>query len=459
HAAADTLTGGRGAAALESFRPEEAARVTGVEAETIREMAREFAHAKASVALGGGLAGASTNGAANLAAILALNLLVNNLGKPGGVQFSAAPPIRDLPVAERVTPLKEWEAAAKRMQEGKVGLALVHGADPVHGLPAYSGFADGLSRVPHVASFSSFMDDTTAQADLVLPDHSPLEAWGDDVPNPGLGYPTLGIQQPVVQPLHDTLSFADSLLALAERLGGKVRDALPWNNLKEAIQDGARQLQQTGRGSVQSMNFDAFWNGVLQRGGWWDDSTRATVKASDVKLPTSLKQPTFAGTEGEYPYHLIVFPTNIGDGRDAHLPWLQALGDPVSSIAWQTWVELNPGTAQSLGVVEGDIAEVESLYGKIEAPVYVNPAAPPDVVSIPTGQGHSAYGRYAEKRGANVMSILAPLTDEETGGLAWAATRVKLRPTGANTRLVKYEGNVTPVQDEEHPIVQTTGPV
>jgi len=57
------------------------------------------------------------------------------------------------------------------------------------------------------------------------------------------------------------------------------------------------------------------------------------------------------------------------------------------------------------------------------------------------------------------MSILAPLTDEETGGLAWAATRVKLRSTGNHTRLVKYEGNVTPVQDEEHPIVQTTGPV
>ncbi|MFQ5860347.1 MAG: molybdopterin dinucleotide binding domain-containing protein, partial [Dehalococcoidia bacterium] len=145
--------------------------------------------------------------------------------------------------------------------------------------------------------------------------------------------------------------------------------------------------------------------------------------------------------------------------RGAHLPWLQATPDPVTTVVWQTWVELNPRTAEDLGVREGDIVEVESPHGIIQAPVYVHPAAPPDVVAIPVGQGHTLYGRYAQQRGANPFSILAPRTDQETGALAWAATRVRIRATGQHIRMPKFEGNVEPIQDPEHPIVQVTRPV
>ena len=68
--------------------------------------------------------------------------------------------------------------------------------------------------------------------------------------------------------------------------------------------------------------------------------------------------------------------------------------------------------------------------------------APPGTVSVPVGQGHTGFGRYAENRGVNPISILAPLTDPNTGALAWNATKVKVTKTNKERTLPKFEGSV-----------------
>ena len=84
-------------------------------------------------------------------------------------------------------------------------MVLVHDANPVHGLPDGVGLQGALNRDDlFIVSFSSFMDETTIMADLILPDRNFLEDWGDDVPEPGPGYEVIGMQQPVVNPLSDS---------------------------------------------------------------------------------------------------------------------------------------------------------------------------------------------------------------------------------------------------------------
>ena len=77
----------------------------------------------------------------------------------------------------------------------------MHRVNPLHGMPAATGIGAALEKIPFIASFSSYLDDTTMMADLILPDDAILESWGDDVPDPGPGYQTVGIQQPVVRPV------------------------------------------------------------------------------------------------------------------------------------------------------------------------------------------------------------------------------------------------------------------
>ena len=61
-------------------------------------------------------------------------------------------------------------------------LLVIDDANPVFGLPAVSGMRDAIAKVPFIASFGQFIDDTSVHADLILPDHSFLESWVDSTP-------------------------------------------------------------------------------------------------------------------------------------------------------------------------------------------------------------------------------------------------------------------------------------
>ena len=479
--AARAFTGLVGEQALVRFRPEVVAGEIGehITPERIRDLARAFVENQPSLALAGGSAGGHTNGLFNLTAAYALNLLVGNVGKPGGVLFNPGSPLEDVPEVATATTFQQWTDLAGHMQTGGVQVVLVRGVDPVHGLPGATDFRQALDKVPFIVAFSSFIDETTAMADLVLPDQVALEDWGDDIPDPGPGFQTVGFQQPVVVPFGDTSGgdhklvppgeprgFADVLLTVAEELGGRVKEALPWESFRDVLREGAQRLHDRIGGrlpladgsSTQAPSFEAFWMGLLQRGGWWD--TKATAQSSPA-MPRALPVPasaSFVGDEAEYPCYLVPFPSHsLGDGRGAHLPWLQATPDPLTTATWRTWVEVNPKDARNMGGLrEGDVVEVESPHGAVEALVYIHPAMPPGVVSVPLGQGHGLYSQYAEERGANIMKVLAPQTVEGTGALAWAATRVRLNKTGRRTRIPKAEGMVVSIAVEGHPVVQVT---
>ena len=56
------------------------------------------------------------------------------------------------------------------------------------------------------------------------------------------------------------------------------------------------------------------------------------------------------------------------------------------------------------------------------------------------GQGHTTYGRFARERGVNPIHIVAMLMDDQSGDLAWAATRVKIKTTGERLPIIKTDG-------------------
>ena len=197
-------------------------------------------------------------------------------------------------------------------------------------------------------------------------------------------------------------------------------------------------------------------NGLLQRGGWWDlISPTATISVGPPLLPREVNPARFAGADTEFPFYMTIYPSaGVNDGRGAHLPWLQMIPDPMTTAAWQSWVEINPTTAEQLGIKIDDVVSVISPNGRMEVPVYIYPAIPPNVVAIPAGQGHTFMGRYAEARGANPLSILAPMTEGDTGALAWNATRVRIERTGKRYRLPRLEGMVKAVQPEDYTIIK-----
>jgi anaerobic selenocysteine-containing dehydrogenase len=420
----------------------EMAAASQIPVEELSRLARIFADADQAMAIpGGGLAG-QHNGLASMLAIQSLNLLVAQIGKVGGVFLSQPGPtaaFRQTPITDsfdRVTDL------VNRMNSGEIDLLLIYGTNPVYELPASTGFAEAIARVPYVISFSPFVDETAVRADLILPDHTYLESWGYEVPAPGAAKPTVSGQQPVVRPLHDTRSTGEVLIAVADRLGDQAALALPWTDEVTFLQELAVELHGSSLGAYDAKTLNSFWALWRQYGGWWTEKEipQEPELTTVVQEPLPVSEPVFDGDEVAYPFHLHPYPSiALSDGRGANQPWLQGAPDPMTTASWGTWIEINPETASSLGVSDDDLVRVVSPHGELEAPVVIYPGIRPDVVAIPVGQGHDQFGRFAQHRGSNPISLIGTITDPDTGSLAWGATRVRIEPTGEHQTLARLE--------------------
>jgi anaerobic selenocysteine-containing dehydrogenase len=368
------------------YAPDKVAEKTGVPAEKIQRLAREFAANAPAVALVGGAPLAHTNGLVQAQAINTLNRAA--LNKPGGVSFAP----QASPIATRS--LKEILDAAPKV-------LLIDDVNPVYGSPSAWKVAEALKRVPFIVSFGSFIDETSALADLILPDHSFLESWVDAAPESGSLKAAPSKFGPVMRPLYDTRSTPDVLLEVSRGL------ATPLVGLPNT--------------------FEEFLN-VERRGGSSDPPVRADASK---ETPLRYADPVFDGEATQYPYHFMPYASQgLYDGSLAHLPWLQEMPDPMTSGMWCSWVEINEKKARELGIEQGDLIEVTSTQGSVRAPAFLNPGIAPDAVAMPVGQGHTNFTRYASNRGVNPISILAPTTIAETGTLAWSATRVKIARVG-----------------------------
>ncbi|MCL4394763.1 MAG: hypothetical protein M1482_08180 [Chloroflexi bacterium] len=325
------------------------------------------------------------------------------------------------------------------MRSGQVQVLLVHGANPAYDLPARSGFLDALKQVPYIVSFAPLVDETALWADLILPDRTPLEAWGYDVVAPSFGTPIVSSQQPVVVPVYDSRATADILLTIARGIPPAAK-AMPWPDEVTYLKETVAAL---GAGSAGGSGTDVLWSRFLQHGGWWPSVPTGAPVASTPPASIQVGPTQYQGDEKDYPYHLHIFMNDLlSDGRGASQPWLQGSPDGMTTISWQTWVEINPQTAQPLGLKDGDVVTVTSPYGQIEAIVYTFPAIRPDTVAIPLGQGHGDLGRFARGRGSNPMELVDAKPDATGSDLTWATVRVRIAPTGRTAAVSAFESKV-----------------
>ena len=392
-------------AGLPAFTPEAVEKETGVSAARIERLAREFASYGPAVAVIGGAPLAQTNGLAQALAVNALNALVGSVGVEGGVSFMPQGPS---PVST-VRTLRDVLAAAPPQ------VLLLDDANPVFAAPAAWKVRDWLRQVPFIASFGSFIDETSALADLILPDHSFLESWVESAPESGAATAVVTVAGPAMRPLYDTRSMPDVLLDAGRRLKTPLAAALPWQTFEEMLQAPVAEPP---------------------------PGAAPPARSADASAPTAWQAPQLDGSAGEYPFQFMPYPSQaLFDGSLAHLPWLQELPDPLTTAMWSSWVELNVKTAETLGIADGDVVEVASAHGSLRAPVVISPGIGPDAAAMPVGQGHETFTRYASGRGANPLAILAPVAEPSTGQLAWAATRVKItKISGADGSLILFAG-------------------
>jgi anaerobic selenocysteine-containing dehydrogenase len=434
---------------LPDYTPEQVEKVTGVSGSKVERLAREFARRSPAAAAVGGAALAHMNALFTAVAVNALNALAGTVGKPGGLIFT---PQMDVAAAAKIG---RGPAAAASLQQWSSGLLggggpavqalLIDGVNPVFTAPRAWKVRDAIAKIPFVVSFGSFLDETSVLADLILPDHSFLESWTESVPESGSSVAVVSAAPPVMKALHQTRATPDVLLEAGRQLEKPLE--LPWQTFDEMLAMTVTPLPAMTEG------VDA-WTDAQEKGGWWGelpqevrlkaDTTTDVGSTTDVVSAFRRTQPEFDGDPAQYPFHFLPYPSNqFLDGSLAHLPWLQEMPDPLTSAMWSSWVEINPQTAGRLGIAQGDLVEVTSQHGTLRSAAYLSPGIAPDVIAMPAGQGHATYTRYASGRGENPVDLLAPMTEETTGAVAWAATRVKVARVGeGDGRLILFAGGM-----------------
>jgi anaerobic selenocysteine-containing dehydrogenase len=410
---------------------------SGVPVETLVHVAELFARAQRPLAIPGGAALGQSNGLAAAEAVLALNALAGNFGLPGGVYLSPAAP--NIDEYHRPASLQEMAAFVDRMKAGEVQVLFIHGVNPLFELPNALGFGEALESVPLVVSFATFPDETALQADYIFPDHHGLESWGYQRIAAGTDRSTLSGAQPVVVPFYNTRSTVDVLLAAAGTVGGDITAAMPFQDEVAFIQNKLQPLVENSDANFNAPEINTFFAYFQQFGGWWGNQIAYTVPP-----PNSLNNAMTVATpeyEGEGEFMLLPFVSPVLADSGANKPWLQEIADPTTTVMWNSWVEINPEVGHELGIENDDVVRIVSDAGAVEVSVYLYPAIRPDTIAIPFGQGHKAYGRYAEGRGVNPLDLLG-LRFNEAGDLSFASMKVRIEKTGRKHELARLESKI-----------------
>ena len=308
-------------------RPAMAAQETGLTAETIERLAREFAAARPSLAVAGGI-GSQHAG------------LDRGLRRGERAQLRGRQHRRDGAVRRRPADGRRARGAgaalSQAMDGGEVAVALVHDANPAYTLPKSSGFAARFAKVGFKVSTS------------LVPrrDRGALRSPASPAPRAR----ALGRQPaPRRRPRADAAGDGAGLQhpgrrrdpAAGEPQGGGRR----W--------PGSPRRPGTSTSRPAGATWPASWAKAIrrrsgtrrvQRGGVYRDPpapAQVALALADGRL--AYTKPTFEGDGG---FTFLTYPhPMLHDGRGANKPWLMENADPVTKITWHSWVEVSPAAA------------------------------------------------------------------------------------------------------------------
>ena len=415
----------------EKYTPDVVAQKSGIDAKVITETALAFAAAKNPLALFGKGKGQTPGSLKEALAVHALNALVGRINVKGGVQALAAYDYVNWPDPETdktasaglQTPrldgagtdqfpharylLNRFSEAAANIQA-----LFVAESNPCYSLPDSKAVQTAFDKIPFVVSFSSYMDETAMNADLILPNHCYLERFEDVPVTAGVIQPTIGLSRPIVDPLYHTQHLGDSILQIAKAIGGSVAKSFPWSNYMNCLKSTLSQQ----------------WNDLSAKGVWVDDRESQVQKEFEtasgdfVLMDTTLKtiyaaEVKVQGTKDEkFPLILVPYDSIRLTSRYIGDPpfMMKTVSDTVIKKQ-DGFVEINPETADDLGLSDGQLAQLSTPLGKAKVRVHFDDGMMPGVVAMPRGLGHTAYDQFLAGKGVNVNQLIGAIEDPASG--------------------------------------------
>jgi len=422
-------------ALLEGKAEEWLSKAGSLDVEKVKKVAEALGEAKGkSLVIGHG----------SMALQAVVNLINSNLENEGKTVDGTADV---LPAASSIKTLLTLQG---EMDAGQVDLLIVHDVNPVYFMPSSSVFAGAMKKVKTVISIGDRVDETGQNADIVLAENHFLENWGDAHPRPSVH----SLQQPAISPIHDTRSFEDMIIAWTR--GGAPATGLlaqtaanPKGSFYDYLKENWKQTLFAQHGKGQT--FIDFWETTLQKGilevkvgpsrerafkiGSLRVAKDAVAAMKTMSLALSKKGPA---TEGSGVALGLYSSIAMGDGKNANIPWLQEMPDPISTITWDNYLNIGPVYAKELGLSDNDVVLVKTDTTSFEIPILIQPGIAKGGATLALGYGRTSVGKVGNNVGVNAFRA-AKL--DTANGWQFGGISVSIAKTGKKYELAVTQGH------------------
>ncbi|MBA2506125.1 MAG: molybdopterin-dependent oxidoreductase [Thermoleophilaceae bacterium] len=451
-----------GAAELEAlsagFPPEDTEGRTGIEAERVRAIARDFCAADGAAAYG--RTGSCLGRFGTLVAFLidALNAVTGNIDRPGGAVFGAPSValdevgekiglttygkrrsrVGDFPDVLGTMPASLLPEEIATPGEGQVRALFVSAGNPVLSVPDGDAMERSCEDLDLMVSLDFYVNETNQHADYVLPTTTFLER--DDVPIALLSFhakPFIQSTEAVVPPrgeareeweiVEDLAREAgiEAASAPALRLLGKVGVRLsPKRLLDVLIRTGADgDLFGLRRGGLSLAKLAKHPHGIVLKNNIPTGVLGKKVRHSGGRLALAPEEivteiarlGSVNGGDPRFPLRLI----GLRELR-SHNSWMHNAPLLMRGGREQP-LRIHPDDAAELGIEDGISASVASKHGELTVPVRVTDEMTPGAVALPHGWGHRGGWKTANKAGGVNVNVLAGSAPEDLERLAGMA--------------------------------------
>ncbi|MFY1827656.1 molybdopterin oxidoreductase family protein [Myxococcus fulvus] len=475
----DALTDGLDVvrALARDFPPERVAPHTGVPAETVRTLARDFLAADAAVCYG--RMGLSTQPFGSLCQWLinVLNAVTGQLDKEGGAMFTQ--PAFDIICGPKAMALGRgshgrWKSRVRGLPEtggelpsavlaeemltpgdGRVRALVTMAGNPVLSTPNGAQLERALEGLDFMVSVDPYLNETTRHAHIILPPVSPLERGHYDVAFHALAVRnTAKYSPPLFEPGPDGRHDWQIVLALQHRLETlrkgrpSVRQTLRYQALTrlgpERMLDIGLRMGPHGnrfhplrqglslsklRASPHGVDLGALEPCLPERLQTKDRRVHLAppLLVADVQR-LAQTFPEGAAPDAREGELLLIGRRHLRDNNS----WMHNVPGLLKGKPRCTLM-VHPEDASRLGLADGVDATVTSRVGEVTVPVAVTDEVMPGVVSLPHGYGHRRQGTKLRVATEHAGISQNDLTDDHavdavSGNAAFNGTPVRVRP-------------------------------
>ncbi|HLE85076.1 MAG TPA: molybdopterin-dependent oxidoreductase, partial [Thermoanaerobaculia bacterium] len=414
--------------AAAGFPPERVAAATGIAAEEIRALARDFAAAPSAACYG--RIGVSTQEFGGLCQWLvnAINVVTGNLDRPGGAMF-ARPAVDVLAFIgrghwgrwrSRVRGLPEFasELPSSALAEeidtdgpGRVRALFTVAGNPVLSTPNGARLERALPGLELMVAIDPYLNETTRHAHFILPTTPPLQRDHYDLVFHALAVRnTARYSAPLFPPEPGLLHDWQVLDGLARRLDRGPLAARLRRRLLAAL-GPRRQLDLALRSGPHGAGFLPFARGLTLR-RLAREPHGVDLGALEPCLPEKLATPERRIDLAPAPYLADLDRLRARLAAAATVDPAQGNGElrligrrqVRSNNSWMHNVPrlmrgkdrctllMHPDDAAARGLADGALVEIVSRTGRVRAPLEVTDEIKPGVVSLPHGWGHHRPG-------------------------------------------------------------------